>query len=58
MQLKACDAGKKSDMERLFKEAKDGDGPLRGVVHAAGILDRCPLAELDAGRLEKAPKES
>ena len=56
--MKACDAGKKSDMERLFKEVKDGDSPLRGVVHAAGILDRCPLA-LDAGRLEKAgPKES
>eukprot|EP00438_Fugacium_kawagutii_P013939 Skav203405 [mRNA] locus=scaffold1743:152763:160037:- [translate_table: standard] len=68
VQLKACDAGKASDVASLLQEAKDANDPVRGaagggwsngcgrisgVVHAAGILDRCPLPELDAGRLQK-----
>eukprot|EP00434_Breviolum_minutum_P017896 symbB.v1.2.015788.t1/scaffold1186.1/size133168/6 len=53
VQLKACDAGKATDVAKLLQEAKEANDPVRGVIHAAGILDRCFLPELSPERLQK-----
>ncbi|CAE7183438.1 pikAI, partial [Symbiodinium microadriaticum] len=58
VQLKICNAGEAGDVAKLVKEAKDAGEPVQGVVHAAGVMDRCPLPDLDTAHLNKvlAPK--
>ncbi len=46
----ACDVTDEAAVRRLPAEAPAGH-PLTGVVHAAGLPDDTPLAELDADRL-------
>jgi acyl carrier protein/NAD(P)-dependent dehydrogenase (short-subunit alcohol dehydrogenase family) len=53
-----ADVSKESDLSRLFAEAKQSLPPIRGVVHAAGILDDGILLRQDWKRFSKvlAPK--
>eukprot|EP00931_Biecheleriopsis_adriatica_P047752 TRINITY_DN27548_c0_g2_i1.p1 TRINITY_DN27548_c0_g2~~TRINITY_DN27548_c0_g2_i1.p1 ORF type:complete len:4734 (-),score=1179.49 TRINITY_DN27548_c0_g2_i1:215-14152(-) len=51
VQLKICNAADAKDVGKLIQESQDD--PVRGVVHAAGVLDRCPLPELNKERLDK-----
>ncbi|MEV8505696.1 type I polyketide synthase [Actinoplanes sp. NPDC051475] len=46
----ACDAGDRDAVQRLLRGISPGH-PLTGVVHAAGLPDETPIAELDAERL-------
>nr|WP_269781692.1 type I polyketide synthase [Nocardia bovistercoris] len=46
----ACDAADRDALRRLPAEIP-ARHPLTGVVHAAGMADRTPLAELDSERL-------
>ena len=41
------------DVERLLDELKRGWPPLRGLLHAAGILDDSPLSGLDRERIAR-----
>ncbi|MFX0579441.1 SDR family NAD(P)-dependent oxidoreductase [Nocardia nepalensis] len=47
----ACDVTDRDAMRRLMSGIP-AEHPLTGVVHAAGMADRTPLAELDSERLE------
>ncbi|MFC9271031.1 type I polyketide synthase [Streptomyces zhihengii] len=49
----ACDIGDREEVARLLR-AIPADLPLRAVVHAAGALDDGLVADLDAGRLDRA----
>lgn len=40
----ACDVGDESDVRRLWREVLAELPPLRGIVHAAGVLEDAPLA--------------
>jgi len=51
--LRRCDTASAAAIADLISEVSGAFGPLQGVVHAAGVLDRCPLEELDAERLQK-----
>jgi hybrid polyketide synthase/nonribosomal peptide synthetase FtdB len=54
----SADVSVASDVTALFEQMRAGMPPLRGVVHAAGVLDNAPLVDLDAVRLARvlAPK--
>eukprot|EP00931_Biecheleriopsis_adriatica_P048348 TRINITY_DN27935_c0_g1_i1.p1 TRINITY_DN27935_c0_g1~~TRINITY_DN27935_c0_g1_i1.p1 ORF type:complete len:5156 (-),score=1260.04 TRINITY_DN27935_c0_g1_i1:82-15549(-) len=49
--LKCCDTSSGEQVSSLMKGLRDL-GPVRAVVHAAGVLDRCSLSELDAPRMD------
>jgi acyl transferase domain-containing protein len=51
VEIAACDAGRREEMERLLASIPP-ERPLRAVVHAAGVSDDGLLASLDAGRIE------
>ncbi len=53
----ACDVGERDELAQLI-EGVPAEFPLRGVVHAAGVLDDSPVGGLTAERLERvlAPK--
>lgn len=53
-----ADVSRRSDMEAVLQQIRERMPPLRGVVHAAGILDDGLLAQQDAERFAKvfAPK--
>jgi NADP-dependent 3-hydroxy acid dehydrogenase YdfG/acyl carrier protein len=55
----AADVAREDEVARVLAEVRKLP-PLRGVVHAAGVLDDGILAQLDAERLERvlAPKVS
>ena len=49
----AADLGAREDVERLLKAAADAMPPLRGIVHAAGLLDDGVLLQQDWPRFER-----
>jgi NADPH:quinone reductase-like Zn-dependent oxidoreductase/NAD(P)-dependent dehydrogenase (short-subunit alcohol dehydrogenase family) len=53
-----ADLADDADLARILAEARAALPPLRGVFHAAMVLDDGPIAELTPGRLERvlAPK--
>jgi acyl transferase domain-containing protein/NADPH:quinone reductase-like Zn-dependent oxidoreductase len=55
---RAADVADESDVARVLAEVRDTMPPLRGVVHAAMVLDDGMLTQIDAERLERvlAPK--
>ncbi|MFE0062798.1 SDR family NAD(P)-dependent oxidoreductase [Streptomyces sp. NPDC059003] len=48
----AADAGDRDAMHALIAEADAAGHPVRGVLHAAMVLDDAPLAELTAERID------
>jgi len=44
----ACDISNADQVEQLFKQIEDGHPPLRGIVHAAGLLADGSLSQIDA----------
>ncbi len=54
----AIDVTQKSQVAQLMMQIADTMPPLRGVIHAVGVLDDCPLIDLDETRFSKvmAPK--
>jgi NADPH:quinone reductase-like Zn-dependent oxidoreductase/acyl carrier protein len=54
----AADVSQEPDVERLLADIARSMPPLRGVFHAAGVLDDGFLSNLDGARMEKvmAPK--
>jgi amino acid adenylation domain-containing protein len=48
-----ADVSNPTDVERLFAELERNLPPLRGVLHAAGVLDDSPLAGLDTARIAR-----
>jgi NADPH:quinone reductase-like Zn-dependent oxidoreductase/acyl carrier protein/SAM-dependent methyltransferase len=48
----AADAGDRQAMGQVFADAETAGHPVRGVIHAAMVLDDAPLAELTAERIE------
>ena len=55
-----ADVSQAEDVARLFGEIDAGSPPLRGVIHAAGVLDDGVLLELSRERFERvlAPKSA
>ena len=53
-----CDASRADDLGRLLARIRSTLPPLRGVVHAAMVLDDAPLERLDRARVRAviAPK--
>jgi 1-acyl-sn-glycerol-3-phosphate acyltransferase len=53
-----CDVGRADEVEHLFARIDAEMPPLRGVFHAAMVLDDGPLENMDAASLERvlAPK--
>jgi acyl carrier protein len=53
-----ADVSNKSEMAELFKRIAGSMPPLRGIIHAAGVVDKGLLIQLSAERFEKvmAPK--
>jgi amino acid adenylation domain-containing protein len=53
-----ADVGVPADLARVFHDIHDRLPPVRGVVHAAGVLDNGPIVDLDVARMTKvlAPK--
>ena len=54
----AIDVTQESQVAQLMKQIADTMPPLRGVIHAVGVLDDCPLIDLDEALFSKvmAPK--
>ena len=54
----AVDVSREAEVARLFGALEAGSPPLRGIVHAAGVLDDGALVQQDAERFERvlAPK--
>ncbi|MES9542849.1 SDR family NAD(P)-dependent oxidoreductase [Actinomadura sp. NPDC000600] len=50
--IRACDVSDRAALARLVAEIEQ-DGPLRGVVHAAGALDDGLIGSLTPGRLDR-----
>jgi NADPH:quinone reductase-like Zn-dependent oxidoreductase/SAM-dependent methyltransferase/acyl carrier protein len=46
-----ADVGSSEDVDRLIKEIRAGDQPLRGVFHLAMVIDDAPLAVLNRDRM-------
>lgn len=47
----ACDVSSEHAVKALFATISAGDVPLRGIVHAAGVVDMRPLSEIDDARI-------
>ena len=56
----SADVANEDQMESVLKEVRNSLAPLRGIIHAAGILDDAMLSQLNQDRLEQvmAPKVS
>ncbi|MDE2255324.1 MAG: SDR family NAD(P)-dependent oxidoreductase, partial [Betaproteobacteria bacterium] len=54
----ACDVTSQAEVQALFADIGNAMPPLRGMIHAAMVLDDALLANLDATRFERvlAPK--
>jgi len=54
----SCDVSRRDEVARLFDDIERSLPPLRGIVHAAGLLDDSILLHQDRERLERvmAPK--
>jgi len=55
VQVVAADVAVEEDVERLI-EATRGLPPLRGVIHAAGVLDNALAAEMEWERFERVAR--
>lgn len=53
-----ADVAMESQLDAALTAVRRGNPPLRGVVHAAGVLDNAPIVSLDAEQLARvmAPK--
>jgi acyl transferase domain-containing protein len=58
VRVASVDISREDEVARLLKELEGTSPPLRGVVHAAGVLEDGALLQQDLGRLERvmAPK--
>jgi acyl transferase domain-containing protein/acyl carrier protein len=56
--IEQADVAKRDDVQHLVQKSRSLTKPLRGVFHAAGVLDDGLLEHLDAGQLQSvmAPK--
>jgi len=56
--VRAADVSDAGEVSRVIDIANTPSHPLRGVIHAAGVLDDCSVLELDRERLRRvlAPK--
>ncbi len=56
--FRRADVAEEAELGAVVTALRERMPPLRGVVHAAGVLDDAPIAELDSGRLARvlAPK--
>ena len=57
VRIAACDVSDRAELQALISSV-EAEHPLRGVVHAAGVLDDSTIQSLDRERLERvlAPK--
>ena len=46
----ACDSGDRAALARLWSDVLPGLPPLRGIIHAAGVLADAPIDDQDAER--------
>jgi acyl transferase domain-containing protein/NADPH:quinone reductase-like Zn-dependent oxidoreductase/1-acyl-sn-glycerol-3-phosphate acyltransferase/NAD(P)-dependent dehydrogenase (short-subunit alcohol dehydrogenase family)/acyl carrier protein len=53
VEVKRADIGSVEDVRRLLAEVRAEMPPLRGIVHAAMVLDDGPVVELDRERLDR-----
>ena len=51
--LEQCDMGDEADVVALLDRVRGGFGPLRVVVHAAGVLSDALLQKQDAGSMRR-----
>ena len=51
--LEQCDMGNEADVVALLDRVRGGFGPLRVVVHAAGVLSDALLQKQDAGSMRR-----
>jgi len=51
-----CDVTDADDVARMIARIRDTMPPLRGVLHAAMVLDDAPVAQLTADRLDKVQR--
>jgi NADPH:quinone reductase-like Zn-dependent oxidoreductase/acyl carrier protein len=51
--LRAADVSRRDELELIFQEIKKGGKPLRGVAHAAGVLDDAVLSQQSWERFAK-----
>ena len=51
VQLLACDVADRNAVARLFAQLAQGCPPLRGVIHAAGVVDDAVITSLTPDRL-------
>jgi len=60
LHIRKCDAGSKEAVDSFVSEVSSSVAKPIGIIHAAGVLDKCPLNELTADRLQQviAPKAS
>ena len=58
VEVRRADIGRANDVRGLLADLRATMPPLRGIVHAAMVLDDAPLVELDRERLDRvmAPK--
>nr|WP_281384574.1 type I polyketide synthase [Flavihumibacter stibioxidans] len=56
--IEKADVSHYAQMEQVFERIRENMPPLKGVIHAAGILDDGSLVNLDSDRMKKvmAPK--
>jgi acyl transferase domain-containing protein/acyl carrier protein len=55
VQVVAADVGEEADVRRLIDGLR-GLPPLRGVIHAAGVLDNAVVGQLDVERFERVAR--
>jgi acyl transferase domain-containing protein len=48
-----ADVSRKEELEPILREIEEGSSPLRGVVHAAGVLDDAVLAQQNWDRFAR-----
>ncbi|MAM56301.1 MAG: polyketide synthase [Salinicola sp.] len=51
---RACDVTDIAALERVLDEAREGLGPIRGIVHAATVIDDGLIRNLDESRIRQA----
>lgn len=58
VEIRSVDVARRADLETVLREIEAGMPPLRGIVHAAGVLDDGVFTQQTWGRLETvmAPK--
>jgi myxalamid-type polyketide synthase MxaE and MxaD len=56
--IEQADVSNRSQLEYVFEKIKQNMPALRGIIHAAGVLDDCSILNLDSERMKNvmAPK--